>query len=445
MDFRVKAGSKLIGEVQLPGDKSISHRSIMCAALAEGTSVINGFLNGEDCLATLNAFSKMGVSIDRTDNKVVVQGVGLRGLKRPDSDLYLGNSGTSMRLMSGILAGQNFSTVLTGDHSLSARPMARVVTPLNLMGSNISTNLKGKPPIQIESSSGLNSLSYELPIASAQIKSCLMFAGLYTSSPVTIIEQLQTRNHTELMFKKFGIAVEVKEVGGAREIKVIPPESFLATEINVPSDFSSAAFLILAALITPESDITLKNVGINPTRTALLEVFQDMGANIKISNVIKEYEPSADLQIKSSKLTGIELNPELIPNLIDELPILFVAASLAEGKTKIRGAEELRAKESDRLKAMSNSLNKLGVSFEEYPDGIDIKGLNQEFHSSNSDLPYKAAVINSFDDHRIAMASAIACTRARNESNIEGVDNVITSFPNFLDTCRRLGMEIYST
>ena len=445
MDFKINSGSGLSCEVEIPGDKSISHRSIMCAALAEGTSTINGFLEGEDCLATLDAFSKMGVSINRTGNKVVVQGVGLNGLKEPDSELYLGNSGTSMRLMSGILSGQKFPTVLTGDSSLSLRPMERIITPLKLMGSSISSNSEGNPPIKIQPSLKLKSLSYELPIASAQIKSCLMFAGLYTSSPVTIIEQLQTRNHTELMFKKFGIAVEVKEVGGAREIKVIPPESFLATEINVPSDFSSAAFLILAALITPESDITLKNVGINPTRTALLEVFQDMGANIKISNVIKEYEPSADLQIKSSKLTGIELNPELIQNQIDELPILFVAASLAEGQTKIRGAEELRTKESDRFKAMSNSLNKLGVSFDEYHDGIDIKGLNQEFHSSNSDLPYKAAVINSFNDHRIAMASAIACTRARNESNIEGVDNVITSFPNFLDTCRRLGMEIYST
>ena len=445
MDFKVKAGSKLTGEVQLPGDKSISHRSIMCAALAEGTSVINGFLEGEDCLATLDAFSKMGVSINRTDNKVVVQGVGLNGLKEPDSELYLGNSGTSMRLMSGILSGQKFPTVLTGDSSLSSRPMERIISPLKLMGSRISSSSEGTPPIEIQPSLGLNSLSYELPIASAQIKSCLMFAGLYTDSPITVIEQLQTRNHTELMFKKFGIEVEVKEDGDAREIKVIPPESFLATDINVPADFSSAAFFILAALITPESNLTLKNVGINPTRTALLEVLQGMGANIKLSNVIDEYEPSADLQIKFSKLKGIELDPKLIPNLIDELPVLFVAASLAEGKTKIRGAEELRAKESDRLEAMSNSLNKLGVSFDECPDGIDIQGLNQEFYSSNSNLPFKAAVINSFDDHRIAMASAIACTRAPNESKVEDVDNVITSFPNFLDTCRRIGMEIDNT
>ena len=445
MDFKVKSGSGLSGEVQLPGDKSISHRSIMCAALAEGTTTINGFLEGEDCLATLDAFSKMGVSINRTDNKVVVEGVGLNGLKEPNSELYLGNSGTSMRLMSGILSGQKFPTVLTGDSSLLSRPMERIISPLKLMGSSISSGSEGTPPIEIQPSLGLNSLSYELPIASAQIKSCLMFAGLYADSPITVIEHLQTRNHTELMFKKFGIEVEVKEAGDAREIKVIPPESFLATDINVPADFSSAAFLILAALITPESNLTLKNVGINPTRTALLEVLQGMGANIKLSNVIDEYEPSADLQIKFSKLKGIELDPKLIPNLIDELPVLFVAASLAEGKTKIRGAEELRAKESDRLEAMSNSLNKLGVSFEECPDGIDIQGLNQEFYSSNSNLPFKASVINSFDDHRIAMASAIACTRAPNESKVEHVDNVITSFPNFLDTCRRIGMEIDST
>ena len=356
MDFRVKAGSKLTGEVQLPGDKSISHRSIMCAALAEGTSVINGFLNGEDCLATLDAFSKMGVSIDKTDNKVVVQGVGLRGLKKPDSDLYLGNSGTSMRLMSGILAGQNFSTVLTGDRSLSARPMERVVTPLNLMGSNLSTNLEGKPPIKIESSSGLNSLSYELPIASAQIKSCLMFAGLYANGPVTVTEHLRTRNHTELMFQEFGIEVEVNESSKARKITVIPPKSFLATDINVPADFSSASFFILAALITPESELLIKNVGINKTRIGFLHALRHMGANIELQNEINSLEPTADILVKTSDLKGISLNTALVANMIDEMPVFFIAAALAEGITKIKDVKELRAKESDRLQAMSEAL-----------------------------------------------------------------------------------------
>jgi len=438
MDFRVKAGSKLTGEVQLPGDKSISHRSIMCAALAEGTSVINGFLNGEDCLATLDAFSKMGVSIDRTDNKVVVQGVGLRGLKKPDSDLYLGNSGTSMRLMSGILAGQNFSTVLTGDRSLSARPMERVVTPLNLMGSNISTNLEGKPPIKIESSSGLNSLSYELPIASAQIKSCLMFAGLYANGPVTVTEHLRTRNHTELMFQEFGIEVEVNESSKARKITVIPPKSFLATDINVPADFSSASFFILAALITPESELLIKNVGINKTRIGFLHALRHMGANIELQNEINSLEPTADILVKTSDLKGISLNTALVANMIDEMPAFFIAAALAEGITKIKDVKELRAKESDRLQAMSEALESFGVKFHLNGDGIVINGLGK-------DGVFKASKISSHGDHRIAMASSIASLRAEGETTIIDCHNVNTSFPNFIDVCREVGINIAET
>ena len=438
MDFRVKAGSKLTGEVQLPGDKSISHRSIMCAALAEGTSVINGFLNGEDCLATLDAFSKMGVSIDRTDNKVVVQGVGLRGLKKPDSDLYLGNSGTSMRLMSGILAGQNFSTVLTGDHSLSARPMERVVTPLSLMGSNISTNIEGKPPIGIQPSPGLNSLSYDLPIASAQIKSCLMFAGLYANGPVTVTEHLRTRNHTELMFQEFGIEVEVNESSKARKITVIPPKSFLATDINVPADFSSASFFILAALITPESELLIKNVGINKTRIGFLHALRHMGANIELQNEINSLEPTADILVKTSDLKGISLNTALVANMIDEMPAFFIAAALAEGITKIKDVKELRAKESDRLQAMSEALESFGVKFHLNGDGIVINGLGK-------DGVFKASKISSHGDHRIAMASSIASLRAEGETTIIDCHNVNTSFPNFIDVCKEVGINIAKT
>ena len=441
MDFKVKSGVGLCGEVSLPGDKSISHRSIMCAALAEGTSTINGFLAGEDCLATLDAFTKMGVDIKIDKNKVVVHGVGLHGLKVPDSELYLGNSGTSMRLMSGLLAGQNFSTVLTGDTSLSVRPMDRVVTPLSLMGANITTE-EGKPPLKITPSKALNALTYELPIASAQVKSCLMFASLYAKGPVVITEYLQTRNHTELMFRKFGIDVAVRVIGNSREIKVIPPQSFMSTDINIPADFSSAAFLILAALITPDSNITLRNIGINPTRIALLDVLQEMGANISLSNSPDEYEPCADITVRASKLKGVELDSDLIPNLIDELPVLFIAAALAEGQTNIKGAEELRTKESDRLEAMSNSLKGLGVHFKEYDDGIRIEGLNQAFNTSNAGMPFKAASIDSYGDHRIAMASAIACTRAKSESIIKNTKNVVTSFPNFLDVCKEVGINI---
>ena len=442
MNLTVKPGQALKGKVMIPGDKSISHRSIMCAALAEGNSVIRGFLKGDDCLATLNAFSKMGVNVDHHDDEIVVHGVGLRGLKKPDSDIYFGNSGTSIRLMSGLLCGQSFSSTLKGDASLSSRPMERIVTPLTAMGANISSSKGGNPPLEINPSERLKAFSYELPIASAQVKSCLMFAGLYADGPVVIKEKIQTRDHTELMFKKFGINVFIEESEGLKEIRVLPPKSIDAAEINIPGDFSSAAFFVLAALITPGSDLTLMNIGINKTRIALLEALKEMGADIKLSNVINEYEPCADISIKASKLKGITLNPKLIPNLIDELPVLFIAASLAEGQTIIRGAEELREKESDRLEAMSNSLKMLRVKFKMYDDGIDIQGLNQEVHTSNSGMPFMASRINSFGDHRIAMTSAIACTRANDRSYIEDTENVTTSFPNFLEICEEVGLDI---
>ena len=438
MDFRVKAGSKLTGEVQLPGDKSISHRSIMCSALAEGTTTINNFLAGEDCLATLDAFSKMGVNINRTDNKVVVQGVGLNGLKKPDSDLYLGNSGTSMRLMSGILSGQSFSTVLTGDSSLSSRPMERIISPLKLMGSDISSSDEGKPPIEIQPSPGLNSLSYDLPIASAQIKSCLMFAGLYANGPVTVTEHLETRNHTELMFRQFGIEVKVNELGKAREIIVTPPKSILATDINVPSDFSSASFFILAALITPESELLIKNVGINKTRVGFLHALRHMGANIELQNEINSFEPTADILVKTSDLKGISLNTALVANMIDEMPAFFIAAALAEGITKVKDAKELRAKESDRLQAMSEVLQAFGVKSRLNGDGIVINGLGK-------DGLFKSSEINSYGDHRIAMVSSIASLRAEGETTIIDCHNVNTSFPNFIDVCREVGINIAET
>ena len=442
MDFKVTKGGGLNGEVTLPGDKSISHRSIMCAALATGETVINGFLRGEDCLATLNAFKQMGVDIQQDGSKVKVQGVGLHGLKEPKTELYLGNSGTSMRLMSGLLAGQNFYSTLTGDLSLSTRPMKRVVDPLTLMGANIHTNSAGTSPIEIRPTDRLLPITYSLPVASAQVKSCLMFAALYADGPVVVKEPVQTRNHTELMFKKFGIQVEIKSLSDKRELKIFPVTSIQGTEINIPADFSSAAFLILAALITPDSNLTLKNVGLNPSRTALLGVLKEMGADISISNFSDDYEPWGDLKIKSSRLKGISLNPSLIPNLIDELPVLFVAAALAEGKTSITGAAELRAKESDRLEAMASTLEQLGVKFKLFEDAIDIQGLNQEIHIGNSSLPFKSSVINSFGDHRIAMASAIACTRAEGESLIQDTQNVVTSFPNFLDISNKVGLDI---
>jgi len=438
LDLIVKPGKALKGEILMPGDKSISHRSIMCAAIAKGSSVIRGFLKGEDCLATLDAFSKMGVNIDQHEKEIVVHGVGLQGLKKPNADLYLGNSGTSMRLMSGLLCGQSFSSTLTGDASLSFRPMERIVTPLTTMGANISSGKGGCPPLEINPSEKLKAFSYELPIASAQVKSCLMFASLYADGPVVIKEKLQTRDHTELMFRKFGIDVSIEESEGLKEIHVLPPKSMDATDINIPGDFSSAAFLILAALITPGSDLTLMNIGINKTRIALLEVLIEMGADIKLSNVIHEYEHCADISIRASELKGITLNPKLVPNLIDEMPVLFIAAALAEGTTRIRGAEELRFKESDRLESMAKTLNLFGVKHKIFEDGIDIKGVDQ----FETDLPFNSGEIDSFGDHRIAMASIMGALRSKGSCKVKNCNNISTSFPGFINLSNRIGITL---
>jgi len=436
MDLIVKPGKALKGEILMPGDKSISHRSIMCAALAEGDSTIRGFLKGEDCLATLNAFSEMGVNIDQHDNKLVVHGVGLHGLKKPNSDIYLGNSGTSMRLMSGLLCGQSFSSTLKGDASLSSRPMERIVNPLTMMGANILSSKEGCPPLEINPSKKMKAFSYELPIASAQVKSCLMFAALYADGPVVIKEKIQTRDHTELMFKKFGVDVSAEEEGGFKEIHVLPPKSIDATNINIPGDFSSAAFFILGALISPGSDLKLMNIGINKTRIALLKVLKEMGADIKLSNLINEYEPCADISVKASKLKGITLDPKLVPNLIDELPVLFIAGALAEGTTRIRGAQELRFKESDRLESMARTLNLFGVKYKIFEDGIDIEGIDQP----EKDLPFNSAEIDSFGDHRIAMTSVIGALRSKDSCKVKNCSNINTSFPGFIDLSNKIGI-----
>ena len=436
MDLIVKPGKALRGEILIPGDKSISHRSIMCAALAEGDSIIRGFLKGEDCLATLDAFSKMGVNISQHDNEIVVHGVGLQGLKKPNSDIYLGNSGTSMRLMSGLLCGQSFPSTLKGDASLSSRPMERIVTPLTAMGANISSSKGDYPPLEINPSKKLRAFSYDLPIASAQVKSCLMFAGLYADGPVVIKEKIQTRDHTELMFKKFGVDVSGEGAEGIKEIRVLPPKYINATNINIPGDFSSAAFFILGALIAPGSDLKLVNIGINKTRIALLKVLKEMGADIKLSNLINEYEPCADITIRSSKLKGITLNPKLVPNLIDEMPVLFIASALAEGTTRIRGAKELRFKESDRLEAMARNLNLFGVKNKIFEDGIDIEGVDR----SEKDLPFNSAEIDSLGDHRIAMASIIGALRSKDSCKVKNCSNINTSFPGFIDLSNKIGI-----
>ena len=434
MHLKLSKSKNLKGQVTIPGDKSISHRSIILSSLAEGTSEISGFLKGEDCLATLDSFKKMGVKIEEEDEKISVHGVGLHGLKKPTENLYLGNSGTSMRLLAGLLSGQKFSTVLTGDSSLSSRPMKRILEPLKEMGASISASAN-TAPLSIKPSNKLNGISYELPIASAQVKSCILLAGLYADSNTQVIESYLTRDHTEKMFKKFGIEIDESFKDSKKIIKISPPRKLNPSTLNIPGDFSSASFFIVAGLIIPNSEITLKNVGINSSRTALIKVLTQMGANIKIKNIKDDYEKTADIEIKTSTLKAIVLDEELIPNLIDELPILFIAASFARGKTIIRGVEELRTKESDRLEAMSNSLRVLGVESKSYSDGIDITG--------KSSLK-SSVIIDSFGDHRIAMASSIACSMLEGENIIKNVENIQTSFPNFIETCGSLGIRAES-
>ena len=434
MHLKLSKSKNLKGQVTIPGDKSISHRSIILSSLAEGTSEISGFLKGEDCLATLNSFKKMGVKIEEQDEKISVHGVGLHGLKKPTENLYLGNSGTSMRLLAGLLSGQKFSTILTGDSSLSSRPMKRILEPLKEMGASITASAN-TAPLYIKPSNKLNGISYELPIASAQVKSCILLAGLYADSNTQVIESYLTRDHTEKMFKKFGIEIDESYKDSKKIIKISPPRKLNPSTLNIPGDFSSASFFIVAGLIIPNSEITLKNVGINSSRTALIKVLTQMGANIKIKNIKDDYEKTADIEIKTSNLKAIVLDEELIPNLIDELPILFIAASFARGKTIIRGVEELRTKESDRLEAMSNSLRVIGVESKSYSDGIDITG--------KSSLK-SSVTIDSFGDHRIAMASSIACSMLEGENIIKNVENIQTSFPNFIETCGSLGIRAES-
>ena len=435
MHFKIQKGNGLKGEITVPGDKSMSHRAIMLASLAEGNSEISGLLEGEDCLATIEVFKKMGVNISRREGIFIVEGRGLRGLKDPSSSLDFGNSGTSVRLCSGVLAAQEFSSTLVGDSSLSSRPMTRITEPLGLMGANASTTEKGTLPINIEPVGSLNSIKYSLPVPSAQVKSCLLFAGLYSEGITEIEEKVTTRDHTERMFKQFGIPIDVSQSKGSKLIRLNKVEGINPTNIDICGDFSSASFFILAALITPNSELLLRNVGVNPTRIGFLHALRHMGANIELQNEIDSFEPAANIVVKTSNLKGITLNTNLVANMIDEMPAFFIAASLAEGITKVKDAKELRTKESDRLQVMSEVLDSFGVEFQLEEDGITINGLGKTG-------TFKAAEINSYGDHRIAMASSIGSLRSDGKTTILDCLNVNTSFPNFIDVCQEIGMSI---
>ncbi|MEN9682174.1 MAG: hypothetical protein RLZZ627_2067 [Pseudomonadota bacterium] len=430
--FTVQPGGTLKGEARVPGDKSISHRSIMLGSLAEGTTKVTGFLEAEDCLSTMKAFQAMGVRIERTEGGgVVIEGVGLHGLKAPKEELYLGNSGTSMRLLSGLLSGQSFDSTLTGDPSLSKRPMRRVTDPLKSMGAKIDTTEKGTSPLHIHGGSALRGIHYDMPVASAQVKSCLLLAGLYAEGKTSVHEPAPTRDHTERMLRGFGY--EVQREGNT--IAVQSGGKLTAMDIDVPSDISSAAFFMVGASIAQGADVTLKHVGMNPTRTGVIDILRLMGANIElVSEREVGGEPVADIRIRQSQLKGIDIPEALVPLAIDEFPVLFVAAACAEGTTRLTGAEELRVKESDRIQVMADGLKILGVDATATPDGMIIQG----------GAPIGGGTVQSHGDHRIAMAFSIAGLRANGTITIHDCANVNTSFPTFVSLANGLGLTVHS-
>ena len=431
MKFIVNNGGKLSGNIRVPGDKSISHRSIMFGSIARGTSHISGFLEGEDSLNTLRAFSAMGVSIEGPeDGRVVIHGVGMRGLKQPAQALELGNSGTSMRLLAGLLSGQAFDVELTGDASLSKRPMERVTKPLELMGAEVSTAEGGRPPLKISGGRDIHGIDYQLPMASAQVKSCVLLAGLYANGRTCATEPAPTRDHTERMLNAFGCKVE--KTGATACIH--GPVTLKACDIDVPADISSAAFFMVGASIAQGSEITLEHVGINPTRTGVIDILRLMGADIELVNQAEAGgEPVADIRIRSTQLKGIHIPEELVPLAIDEFPVIFVAAACAEGETVVSGAEELRVKESDRIQVMADGLQALGVNARATADGMIIQG--GTINGGN---------VHSQDDHRIAMAFSMAALRATGTIAIDDCENVNTSFPDFVGLAAAAGLSIQS-
>ncbi len=421
MKLQVENKTGIDSEASVPGDKSISHRSLMLAGIANGQSRISGLLEGEDCLSTLKIMKKLGVDITRDDSgSYLVEGNGLDGLKEPDDTLDCGNSGTTMRLLSGLLAGRPFYSVLAGDNSLNSRPMDRIITPLTKMGANIWSRNNGLAPLSIKGGN-LNSINYDSPVASAQVKSSILLAGLSAEGITYVNEPAQSRDHTEKMLKASGVDIEVDgntiKLNSSDKINIDP------LDIKIPGDISSAAFIIAAGLITENSKIIIKDVGINKTRTGILDALEMMGADLTIKNKkISSGEPLADIEVTSSNLKAVEISGDLVPRLIDEIPLLALLATQADGETIIKDAEELRVKETDRIKAISSELRKLGAEIEEYPDGMKIKG--------NTNL--KGGIeVDSFGDHRIGMTMAIAGLIASDGIIVNNSESINISFPDF--------------
>ena len=409
----------------MPGDKSISHRSVMFGALAKGDTEISNFLRGADCLSTISCFRAMGVDIEEKGENVLVHGKGLRGLRRPDGILDCGNSGTTTRLISGILAAQDFDVTLTGDESIQKRPMKRIIDPLSLMGAEIeSVRGNGCAPLHI-TGAPLHGISYSTPVASAQVKSAILLAGLYADGETRVTEPAPSRNHTELMLSSFGADVRTE----GTTVTIRQAEELYGQKIQVPGDISSAAFFIAAGLLIPGSEILLKNVGVNPTRDGVLRVFRRMGGSIETTALSSGAgEPAADLLVKASRLHGVEISGEEIPSLIDEIPVIAAAACFADGVTVIRDAAELKVKESNRIAAMTENLRAMGADVTETEDGMIIRG----------GRPLHRAVIDSRNDHRIAMTFAVAALAAEGETSIPQWDCVNISYPGFLEDLRKL-------
>lgn len=429
MDFRVEPSAIGDATVRVPGDKSISHRSIMLGSIADGDTRVRGFLRGEDCLATLRAFRAMGVRIDEHDEtSLTVHGAGLDGLRRPEGPLDLGNSGTAIRLMAGLLAGQAFDTELVGDASLSGRPMGRIIEPLTRMGAVIESDCDGTPPLEIRGGMRLSGIDYVLPVASAQVKSCVLLAGLYADGETRVTEPAVTRDHTERMLRTLGADVRTR----GDQVSVRGQSRLEGTDIEIPGDLSSAAFVILAALLADDAQVTIRAVGVNPTRTGVLDILRGMGADIELANPRSlGSEPIADLRVRSSALRGTKVDPDMVSLAIDEFPVLFAAAAAASGETEFDGLAELRVKESDRVAAMADGLGALGIEVVETAGGAIVHGGR-----------LGGGIIDSHDDHRIAMALAVAGTAAAGPVRVRNVDNVATSFPGFVELMASLGANI---
>lgn len=429
LTYIVQPGGTLNGRIRVPGDKSISHRSIMLGSIAEGTTEITGFLEGEDNLATLNAFRAMGVQIEGpVDGRVVVHGVGLHGLRKPEKPLYLGNSGTSMRLLAGLLAGQDFDVEMSGDHSLSKRPMRRVTAPLAQMGAEVETTDAGTPPLKVKGGRRLKGIDYTMPVASAQVKSCLLLAGLYAEGRTCVTEPAPTRDHTERMLAGFGYPVQ----RNGSTVCVESGGTLRGTRIDVPADISSAAFFMVGASIAPGSDVVLEHVGINPTRVGVINILRLMGADITLLNEREVGgEPVADIRVRAAKLKGIRIPEDQVPLAIDEFPAIFIAAACAEGETVLTGAEELRVKESDRIQVMADGLTTLGIDACPTQDGIVIRG-----------GAIKGGEVHSHSDHRIAMSFTMAALCASEPIIIRDCANVTTSFPGFVEQARAGGIQL---